>query len=166
MGSLRHTLNDRSDEEDTSPLPLESDCSNSPSIRSSRVWGCDVPRPGLLVWHPSSSQMLVLYTFYVNNFDPMFKVLHIPTLRRYVEGASTHIDDIHNDKSTEALLFAMYYSAITTMTPAQCMNHLQEDKEVLLDRYRTATEIAFSNASILLSPDLITLQALVIFLVS
>lgn len=60
----------------------------------------------------------------------------------------------------------MYYAAVSAMTPAQCMNHLQEDKETLLDRYRTATEIALANANILLSSDLMTLQALVIFLVS
>ena len=60
----------------------------------------------------------------------------------------------------------MYYAAVSAMTPAQCRSHLQEDKDVLLDRYRTATEIALANANILLSSDLITLQALVIFLVS
>lgn len=96
----------------------------------------------------------------------MFKVLHTPTLRRYVVDVSTHMDDIQNSKSTEALLFAMYYAAVTTMTPGNCMDHLQEDREALLDRYRSATEIAFANANILLSSDLITLQALVIFLVS
>ena len=159
-------MSDRSDEEEISPLSLDSNCSNSPLIRSSRVWGPDVPRPGLLVCHPSSSQMLILYHFYLNNFDPLFKILHAPTLRRYVEDASTHIDQIHNNKSKEALLFAMYYAAVSAMTPAQCMNHLQEDKEMLLERYRTATELALANANILLSADLITLQALVIFLVS
>ena len=96
----------------------------------------------------------------------MFKVLHMPTLRRYVADASTHVDDIQNSKSTEALLFAIYYAAVTTMTPGDCKNHLQEDKEALLDRYRSATEVAFANANILLSSDMITLQALVIFLVS
>lgn len=83
-----------------------------------------------------------------------------------MEDASTQIDQIHNNKSKEALLFAMYYAAVSAMTPAQCRSHLQEDKEMLLDRYRTATEIALANANILLSSDLITLQALVIFLVS
>ena len=110
--------------------------------------------------------MLVLYTFYLNNFDPLFKVLHVPTLKIYVDDASNHIENIQNKKSTEALLFAMYYAAVTAMTSAQCMSHLQEDKDVLLDRYRTATEIALANANILLSSDLTTLQALVIFLVS
>lgn len=95
----------------------------------------------------------------------MFKVLHAPTLRKYVDDASTHLDNTRKDKSREALLFAMYYAAVTAMTPAQCMNHLQEDKEVLLERYRTATETALANANIMLSADLISLQALVIFLV-
>lgn len=83
-----------------------------------------------------------------------------------MEDASTHLDDIHNNKSMEALLFAMYYAAVTSMTREDCTNHLQEDREILLDRYRSGTEIAFRNANILVSSDLITLQALVIFLVS
>ena len=96
----------------------------------------------------------------------MVKVLHIPTLSRYVEEASAQIDDIHNNRSTEALLFAMYYAAVTTMTPGDCLNYFQENRGVLLDRYRSATEYAFANANILVSSDLVTLQALVIFLVS
>jgi hypothetical protein len=145
---------------------MEWNPTNPPATPSARIWGYDLPPTGLRPWHPSSSQMLVLYTFYVTNFDPIFKVFHAPTLRRYVEDASTHPDLIHNNKSTEALLFAMYYAAITSMTREDCTNHLQEDREVLLDRYRSCTQIAFGNANILVSSDLITLQALVIFLVS
>lgn len=96
----------------------------------------------------------------------MFKVLHGPTLRKYVGDAAAHIDDIHHNRSIEALLFAMYYAAVTTMTSEDCTDYFQTDREVLLDRYRSATEYAFANANILLSSDLITLQALVIFLVS
>lgn len=66
----------------------------------------------------------------------------------------------------EALLFAMYYSAITSLTPDQCVQMFQADKDLLLKRYRRDVEVALGKADVLNSTELGTLQALVIFLVS
>ena len=66
----------------------------------------------------------------------------------------------------EAFLFAMYYSTITSLTPEQCVQMFQSDKDLLLTRYRRGVEIALGKADFLNSTDLVTLQALVVFLVS
>lgn len=116
--------------------------------------------------HPTASHMLMFFTLYVANCDPVFKVLHIPTLRNSVREASSDIDKISEDKSMEALLFTLYFAAVTTLTPRKCFDLFQEEKEVLLDRYRNAAEVAFANANLFTNADMTTLQALVIFLVS
>lgn len=105
-------------------------------------------------------------TFFIDNFDPVFKVLHVPTLKKSVIEASSDIDKISEDKSMEALLFAMYCAAVTTLTPEKCLEFFQEEKENLLTKYRRGAEIAFANADLFTSADMVLLQALVIFLVS
>ena len=115
--------------------------------------------------HPNPSQISTLCTLYLRNCDPVYKVLHRPTLLRQVAAASANLDDIPGGKSTEALLFAIYYCAITSLTPDECVQMFQSDKNLLLTRYRRGLEIALGKADFLNSNDLVTLQALVIFLV-
>lgn len=66
----------------------------------------------------------------------------------------------------EALLFTMYFAAVTSLTPKKCLDLFQEERDCLLDRYRYAAEIAFANAKLFIDADMTTLQALAIFLVS
>ncbi|MCJ1469504.1 hypothetical protein MMC07_008137 [Pseudocyphellaria aurata] len=166
VAGLRETLVDVSDDEEASPSAFETDSSGSPITRSTRILGGDTKTRLLRSFHPSSTQILMLCTFFVDNFDPMFKVLHVPTLRRSVVDASSNLDEISGDRSLEALLFAMYCAAVTTITPEKCLQIFQEEKESLLARYRHGAEMAFANADLFTSADMVLLQALVIFLIS
>ena len=65
----------------------------------------------------------------------------------------------------QALMFAMYFAAITSLTPQECMTEFGEQKTELLARYRYGTEQALVQADILNSMEMVTLQALVIYLV-
>lgn len=163
---LRETLVDVSDDEEASPSAFEADSSGSPVTRSTTILGGDMKTRQLRSLHPSSSQILMLCTFFIDNFDPVFKVLHIPTLRKSVLEASSNIDDISGDRSMEAFLFAMYCAAVTTLAPEDCLETFQEEKESLLAKYRHGAEMAFANADLFTSANMVLLQALVIFLVS
>lgn len=107
----------------------------------------------------------MLLSLYVENFDPVFKVLHMPTLKQAIIDASADIENIAGGKSFEALMFALYYAGATTLSPEKSLYLFQEEKEIMLNRYRNGVEIAFSNADLFTSADMVTLQALVIFLV-
>lgn len=107
----------------------------------------------------------MLLSLYVENFDPVFKVLHMPTLKQDIKDASADIENIAGGKNFEALMFALYYAGATALPPEKCLYLFQEEKESMLNRYRYGVEIAFSNADLFTSADMVTLQALVIFLV-
>ena len=121
---------------------------------------------GFQPYHPSQSHMLLLCAFYVDNVDPIFKVIHVPSLKKSVSDASHDLNNVLRNKSMEALFFAMYYAAITSLSTEQCETYFQENKSQLLAKYQVACKIAFANADILIGADLVLLQALVIFLVS
>ena len=120
----------------------------------------------LRLLHPSPNSMGALCNIYAENCDPVFKILHIPSLQQFVARAATDVYNIPSRNYVEALLFAMYYAAITSLTPEQCSQKFQEGRETLLARYRMGTEVALSNADLLNTKEMGTLQALVIFLVS
>lgn len=68
------------------------------------------------------------------------------------------------DKQTEALLFAIHYSAVISLSSEQCLKILEETREVALMRYRFATEQAFAQGNLLGTQSIIMLQAAVLFL--
>ena len=80
--------------------------------------------------------------------------------------AATNIDAIPSGNYVEALLFAMYYAAVTSLTEEECLQNFDDARSSLLARYRSATESALSNADLLSTKEIGTLQALAIFLVS
>ena len=164
---LKQSMDDLTDEEEMSISSLSAKSpgdSNTPM--SSTTFGSTLSAPkDLRLLHPPPMHISMLCNFYIENVDPMFKVLHVPTLRAMVSDAVANVDSIPSGTHVEALLFAMYYSAITSLTPDESLQHFHDGKESLLAKYKAGTERALSNANFLTECDLETLQALSILLV-
>lgn len=96
--------------------------------------------------------------------DPLVKVLHKPLAEaRIVEWTEYATGGI--DKSFEALLFAVYFASITSMSSEDCQSTFGQDKDVLLNRYRFAVQQGLARANFLNSRTIMTLQAFLIYLV-
>lgn len=115
--------------------------------------------------HPTVAHTMQLFTYYANNIDPIFKILHIPSLQKLVIETTKDLDRILDGNSSVALLFAVYYAAITSLTENECLTVFENGKATLLAQYRTGVERALSNADFLRNFDLLNLQALTIFMV-
>jgi hypothetical protein len=113
--------------------------------------------------HPSPSQIFILWEVFKENVDPVVRIIHRPTARTILMNAATNLDRV--SKPAEALLFAIYFGAVVSLTPEQCRQLLDEDKETLLNKYRFATEQALARADFMNSSSLMCLQALSFFLV-
>ena len=96
----------------------------------------------------------------------VFKVLHGPSLKRYLYGQVGDLVCSPGPNGLEALRFAIYYAATTSSTAAQCMMQVGEERSALLTRYRVSVEVALAKADFVNTVELSTLQALAIFLVS
>lgn len=97
--------------------------------------------------------------------DPVVKILHGPSLRRYFVEGSGEIDCSPGPKGWDALKFAIYYTATTSLTPDECFQQLGEDKSVLVRSMRFSTELALARADFVNTEDMSTLQAMVLYLV-
>lgn len=159
-------MDDDSDEEQDSQLSGQSPAETSISQSSVLFGSSPLRQRELRLLHPSSAQIIALFHYYQKNVDPMVKILHTPSLRKLVMSASTNKDAIPSGNYVEALLFAMYYAAITSLTQEECLQNFHDGRNSLLARYRSGTESALSNADLLSTQEIGTLQALVIFLVS
>ncbi|KAH6635561.1 fungal-specific transcription factor domain-containing protein [Chaetomium sp. MPI-SDFR-AT-0129] len=112
--------------------------------------------------HPAGIQMFQLWQIYINNVDPLLKITHTPTLQSQIISASANPAKI--SKPLEALIFAIYFAAITSLTEEEVQSTFDEDRAILLGRYHNATQQALINAGFMRSPELEVLQAFFLYL--
>ena len=114
--------------------------------------------------HPHPIHILVLWQTYLENVNPLTKILHTPTMQQQIIEASGNLHNI--SKAQDALMFAIYSITVTSMSDEDCQKMIGEARSTLLDRYTLATQQALLRVRFLRTSDIVVLQALVLFLVS
>ncbi|KAJ2905874.1 uncharacterized protein MKZ38_003882 [Zalerion maritima] len=113
--------------------------------------------------HPSPGMMGRLCERYFESVDRVLKILHRPTCMEWIEA---FVKGGSLDPPHEALLFALYFGAVTSWTPEECSAVLGEDRSALVSRCRARIETALAMADYLNSESMECLQALAIYVVS
>jgi hypothetical protein len=104
---------------------------------------------------------------YLQNVDPIIKILHRPSLSKWMlEGATTYLGSSEDDYAVRALESAVCYTAAITMTEGQCQAAFQMTKSSIMAMRRRMCEDAIENASLLTTRDITVLQAFILYLVS
>ncbi|KAH3934527.1 hypothetical protein HBH70_048500 [Parastagonospora nodorum] len=113
---------------------------------------------------PPTHVMHQLWEAFVENFDPLTKIVHVPSLRPVVERA---IGDVTNiPRNLEALISAILGAGILSLKDRDCQQRFGETRRSMLSKYSSATEAALSRAKFMATTSLVVLQALVIHLYS
>ncbi|KAI1082551.1 fungal-specific transcription factor domain-containing protein [Whalleya microplaca] len=118
----------------------------------------------LFAYHPNHQDAMKLWATYIQNVEPLCKVLHIPTTARMVEAVSQK--PVTASKADECLLFSIYHFAVFSMTDDDCMRDFGQSRTVLSDKYQFAMRQALVNASWLKTTEMTVIQAYVLFLIS
>ncbi|KAH7130542.1 fungal-specific transcription factor domain-containing protein [Dendryphion nanum] len=153
---------DSSDEEPEQyevPQP-ETFSTNGPNL----LFGSPKPGVSLRTLHPRGVQIFKLWQVYIDNVNPVVKVFHAPTVQQIILNASDELDDV--PRNVEALMFAIYCLAVTSLSDTDCEAILGQSKATAVPRFRAGAQQALINAGFLKSSNLMILQALVLYLLS
>ena len=99
-----------------------------------------------------------LWQIFVDNIDPLTKIVHVPSLDPAIQKATTNIEKV--PRNFEPLMFAIYAIAIVSLNDEECKHKFRETREVLLSRYTSATKWALSRAKFMGTMSIVVLQAL------
>lgn len=120
-------------------------------------------------YYPTRAYQLKFFHYYNKNVNDLFNMSHSPTAMIHVRNA-IHMLDPETKRyrfgSLEAIAFTMAWSAVTSMTPEQCISELGEERDVMCERYRRCAERALADADFLNSIEIVTLKAFVLYIVS
>ena len=160
VAEMRDILDDDTEEEDDYPSPGSG--SSASANHQGFIFSFSSTIHSLRKFHPLPEQIPMFWTIFKMNVDPVIKLLHIPHYENLVSQASLDLD--HVSKPIEVLMFTIYFAAITTLSPNDCLVQLGLDKQAALGNYRFAVEQALSRVGFLNTQELVVLQALLLFL--
>ena len=153
-------------------LPVSSDDEDAEVSPSRGLNGVDFHGSDLLLGspahfdlrnlHPLPIQGLRLWQTFLDNVNPLVKVIHAPTLQQAMLEATEDLDNV--PKAMEPLMFAIYACAVVSMGNAECEKILGEARADVLPRYQSAARQALIGAGLLKSSNIMVLQAFVLFL--
>lgn len=119
---------------------------------------------GVRSLHPNTPQNFQLWQIFLNNVNPIVKLLHAPSTQQLILEAASDLDNI--SRPTEALLFCIYLCAVASMDDETTRHVLGASRSDLMARFSRAAEQALINAEFLRSTNVLILQALTLYLVS
>ncbi|KAI0101980.1 hypothetical protein F4776DRAFT_676195 [Hypoxylon sp. NC0597] len=103
---------------------------------------------------------------YLDQVDPIIKVLHRPSLSKSMLDGQCYLGYEAGHTSMTCLSSAVCYSALASMTEAQCQTTFSMDKRALIVEYREACEAELERSELLATSDITILQAFILYLVA
>ncbi|PHH82222.1 hypothetical protein CDD82_6641 [Ophiocordyceps australis] len=112
--------------------------------------------------HPCTIHILQLWQIYLDNINPLLKITHVPTIQAQIIDATSRLHEA--PAKIEALMFAIYVIALTSLDESEVQKRFGEAKMELLGRYFEALQQALLNSGFMRNNDFICLQAYVLYL--
>lgn len=103
---------------------------------------------------------------YLLNVDPVIKILHRPSLEKWMLQGQRYLGFPERHAAVESLGAAICYVAATSLTETQSWARFHTTKSSIVARARRTCETTLEKSSPLLSPEVTTLQAFLLYLVS
>ncbi|KAJ5714340.1 VrtR2 [Penicillium malachiteum] len=107
-----------------------------------------------------------LCQIYLQNVDPIIKILHRPSLGKWMIQGERYLDYPEEHPAVNALASAVFYSAANSMTENQCQSIFHTSKSSFVMAYRGRCEVAVEKSGLLTTRDITTLKAFILYLTS
>lgn len=114
--------------------------------------------------HPQPIQVFQLWQLYLDNVNPLLKVIHTPSLQGRIIEAAGNVLNIKPE--LEALMFSIYCSAVATLDENDCHAMFGSPKTELLAGYQLGCQQALLKARFLRCTSRDCLTALYLYLIS
>lgn len=108
--------------------------------------------------HPPNHHVDFMVDTYFKNVDPILKILHRPTILKMISDGTWSLT-----QEQEALQFAIYFAAVTSMTPEECVTKLGKEQKSLFKFYQIEVERALAATDYLNNSVLECLQAFLLY---
>lgn len=120
--------------------------------------------PGSLI-EPTNALEDELHKIYWTNIDPVFKILHRPTVQPFFDFGAPYLGHNADAPPNVALRAAVCFASLTSLSNADCLTRFQVARTELLQQFRIQCDVALTRADLVNTSDLATLQAAILYVV-
>ncbi|KAK6070128.1 C6 transcription factor [Seiridium cupressi] len=120
--------------------------------------------PNHISFHQDKDLASQLCGIYLDQVDPIIKILHRPSLSRWMMQGQTYMKYPDQHPSAVALAAAVCYSSANSMTEDQSRAIFNIEKSGMVADCRKACESAIEKSGLLTTRDITALQAFVLYL--
>lgn len=120
--------------------------------------------PGALN-EPDANMASHLVEAYLSYVETVQKLLHVPTLRAFLDEGKPYLNRPADAPCNKALKAAIYFSGANACTDEECIAMCGKPREQLAQEFRRMVDVALYQADPLNTNELATLQALTIYVV-
>ena len=113
--------------------------------------------------HPDPIQGFRLWQAFLDNVNPLTKVIHTPSVQQSLLEAMGNLDKA--PKAIESLMFSIYACATYSMSNNECETAMGVNRHTALTRFQSAARLALMSAGFMRTSNITVLQAFVLFLV-
>lgn len=121
--------------------------------------------PGALN-EPDPNTASHLVDAYLSYVEAVQKLLHVPTLRAFLDEGKPYLNRPADAPCNKALRAAIYFAGANACTDEECIAICGKPREQLAQEFRRMVDVALYQADPLNTNELATLQALTIYVVS
>ncbi|EAA29601.2 hypothetical protein GE21DRAFT_6969 [Neurospora crassa] len=136
----------------------------SPDDGSDLILGADTPTFDPMSSWPQPGAVWQLCDIFFQRVNPLMKIIHRPTLERYVAEASSGPFGLR--PNIRALFFSIFLMAIVSLDADECAQRLGYHREQALQDFAQGARLTFVRMGFLSTNDLTTLQAFTLYLTS
>ncbi|KAF4628725.1 hypothetical protein G7Y89_g9431 [Cudoniella acicularis] len=131
-------------------------------IAESFLLGNTAASKSLTALHPPPVHIFKMWQTFLVNVNPLTKLFHGPTVQQTILDASGNLEKV--SRPTEALMFAIYFLAVLSLTNEQCESMFGESQPALISKYSHGAQQALINSRFMKSLNISTLQALALYI--
>lgn len=107
-----------------------------------------------------------LVRIYLERIDPVFKILHAPSLKAFLLYGEPYLDYKQGHMAPATLACAIYFAASCSVAEDESQKLFGCNKSRLVARYQRESEAALAKADFMTSNDITILQAFLLFLLA
>lgn len=112
---------------------------------------------------PDPIHAFKLWQLFLERVNPLFKVVHVPTVQPMVMEGATNITSLQHYQ--QALVLSIYTSAAVSLSEAESIQLLGMSRESAIQKFLAGTKVALIRFNFLKNYNMTALQALVHFMV-
>lgn len=150
---------DHDEDIDSSPPSVPTDSSGTPGDLLFTSQSIVVPVV-------SNSDNLEYLKIFRRNVDYILKFVHLPSFEKLLTAKEPYLGHSSESPATQALIASAFYACICSISNSHCLFVFNKKREDLRNEWQQATFQCLAQVEIVKRPSLVTLQALLLYIVS